>query len=66
MRKLIPIIKPGAGNFPDGPVVENLLSSAGDTGLIPDGGSKIPHAVGQLSPWAAAKTSHSQINKSIF
>ena len=30
--------------------VKNLLSNAGDIGLIPDQGTKIPHAVGQLSP----------------
>ena len=47
-----------------GPVVKNLLSNAGDTGLIPGGGTKIPHATGQLSkhtptresPCAAVKT----------
>ena len=41
------------GDFPDGPVVENLPSSAGDTGSIPGRVTKIPHATGQLSPWAA-------------
>ena len=30
-----------------GPVVKNLLSNAGDVGLIPGQGIKIPHAVGQ-------------------
>ena len=29
-------------------MVKNLLSSAGSVGLIPDWGSKIPHATGQL------------------
>ena len=38
------------GDFPGGPVVKNLPSSAGDTGLIPGQGTNIPHAVGQLSP----------------
>ena len=40
-----------------GPVVKNLPSSAGDMGLIPDWGTKIPHAVGQ---WGArtATTEH--------
>ena len=38
-------------NFPGGPVVKNLPASAGDTGLIP-WSKKIPHAAGQLSPWA--------------
>ena len=36
-------------NFPAGPVVKNLPSSAGDVGSIPGQGTKIPHAVGQLS-----------------
>ena len=32
-----------------GPVVKNL-PNAGDVGSIPGPGTKIPHAVGQLSP----------------
>ena len=59
-----------------GPVVKNLLSNAGDTGLISGGGTKIPHATGQLnqhtptreSPCAASKTQCSlslKINKQI-
>ena len=40
-------------DFPGGPVVKNLLSNAGDTGSIPGQGTKIPHAMGQLSPCAA-------------
>ena len=39
--------------FPGGPVIKNLPSNAGDVGLIPGRGTKIPHAVGQLSPRAA-------------
>ena len=39
--------------FPCGPVVENLLASAEDEGLIAGQGTKIPHAVGQLSLQAA-------------
>ena len=35
-------------DFPGGPVVENLPSNAGNVGLIPNGGTRIPHAVGQL------------------
>ena len=31
-------------------MVKNLPPNAGDVGLIPDWGTKIPHAVGQLSP----------------
>ena len=37
-----------AWDFPGGPVVKNPPSNAGDTGLIPDRGTKIPHAAGQL------------------
>ena len=40
------------GNFPGGPVVKNPPSNAGDVGSIPDRGTKIPHAAGQLSPRA--------------
>ena len=38
------------GAFPGGSVVKNLPSNARDEGLIPGGGTKIPHAMGQLSP----------------
>ena len=40
------------GDFPGGPRVKNPPLNAGNTGLIPDWGTKIPHAVGQrnLSP----------------
>ena len=31
-------------------MVKNLPSNAGDSGLIPGHGTKIPHAAGQLSP----------------
>ena len=41
-------------NFPGGPVVKNPPSNAGDAGSIPGQGTKIPHAVGQLRPNAAA------------
>ena len=36
-------------DFPGGPVVKNPPSNAGDVGSIPGRGTKIPHAVGQLS-----------------
>ena len=39
-------------DFPAGPVVKNPPYNAGDTGSIPGQGTKIPHAVGQLSPRA--------------
>ena len=38
--------------FPGGPVVKNPPSNAGDAGLIPGRGTKIPHAAGQISPRA--------------
>ena len=41
-------------DFPGGPVVKNLPASAGDTGSSPGLGTKIPHAVGQLSLRATA------------
>ena len=41
--------KPG---LPCGPVVKHLPASAEDMGSIPALGTKIPHAVGQLSPCA--------------
>ena len=47
--------KPGLRDFPGGPVVKNPPCNAGDVGLIPGWGTKIPHAVRQLSPQAATK-----------
>ena len=41
--------------FPSGPVVKNLPFNAGDTGLIPGQGTKIPHAAGQLSLHTATR-----------
>ena len=38
------------GDVPGGPVVKNLPSTAGDAGLIPGQGTRIPDAAGQLSP----------------
>ena len=32
-------------DFPSGPVVKTLPSTAGDAGLIPSQGTKIPHAL---------------------
>ena len=32
-------------DFPGGPMVKNLPCNAGDAGLIPGQGTKIPHAV---------------------
>ena len=39
-------------DFPGGPVVKNLPANAGDVDLIPDPGSMIPHAAGQLESHA--------------
>ena len=39
-------------DFPGGPGVKNPPSDAQDTGLIPVLGTKIPYAMGQLSPCA--------------
>ena len=36
--------------LPGGPVVKNPPCNAGDSGSIPGGGTKIPHAAEQLSP----------------
>ena len=41
-------------DFPSGPVDKNLSDNTGDTYSIPVQGTKIPHAVGQLSPRATA------------
>ena len=40
-------------DFPRGPVAKNLLCNSGDLSLIsdPTWSAKIPHAMGQLSPW---------------
>ena len=45
-------------DFPGGAVVKNLPYNAGDVGLIPDKGTKVPHAAGQLSPRAANYRAH--------
>ena len=45
-------------DFPGGPVVKNLPSNAGDMGPILGRGTKIPHAVGQLSPCTALESRH--------
>ena len=52
------ISKVQPGDFPGGPVVRNLPSNAGDTGSIPGWGTKIPHAVGQLSLCTLEPTHH--------
>ena len=42
-------------DFPGGPVVKNLPYNAGHVGSIPGQGTKIPHAVRQLSPRATTR-----------
>ena len=42
-------------DFPGGPVVKNPPFNARDTSLIPSHGTKTLHAVGQLTPHAAAR-----------
>ena len=48
-------IKRHCWDFPGSPVVKNLPSNAADAGSIPGQGTKIPHAMGQLSPCAAIR-----------
>ena len=43
------LIKTWLRDFPGDPVVKNPPSNAGDVGSIPGWGTKIPHAMGQLS-----------------
>ena len=43
------MFKTNSRDFSCGPVVKNLPSNAGDVGLIPGRGIKIPHAARQLS-----------------
>ena len=43
-------------DFPCGPVVKSPTCNAGDAGLIPGPGTKIPHATEQLSPSVPSKT----------
>ena len=45
-------------DFPGGPVVKNPPSNAGDAGLIPGWGTKIPHVSGRLSLLALESTCH--------
>ena len=44
-------------DFLGGPAIKNLPSNTGDMCSIPVQGTKIPHAVGQLSLWAATSES---------
>ena len=51
---MFPTLKVRPGEFSNGPVVKNPPCSAGDMGLIPGQGTKIPHAMERLSPCTAA------------
>ena len=46
------LLKMHVQGFAGGAMVKNLPSNAGEVGLIPGWETKIPHAVGQLSPHA--------------
>ena len=52
-----------ARDFLVGLVVKNSPYNAWDGGSIPGQGTKISHAMGQLSQCATTKTRYSQINK---
>ena len=39
-------------DYPSGPMIKNPPCNAGDVGSIPGLGTKMPHAMGQLSPCA--------------
>ena len=44
-------------DFLGGPIVEKTPSNAGDAGLIPGGGAKIPHVAGHPSLWSQLRRS---------
>ena len=48
-------------DFSGGSVFKNPPSEAGDVGLIPGWGDKIPHTTGQLSPPAVTRESFSSV-----
>ena len=53
------VFQDGAGcDFPGGPVVKHMPSSAGDVTSIPCQGTKISRAAEQLSPGAALLSPH--------
>ena len=51
------------GDFPGGPVVKNPPSNAGDMGSVPGRGTNIPHAAGQLSPFATLPSLHASMRE---
>ena len=56
--EFIVTLKMNLGDFSCGPVVENLPANVRDTGSIPSG--RIPHALGQLSPFATTTEAWTQ------
>ena len=52
--------------FPGGPVVGDPLAKAGDTGLIPGLGTKIPHAAEQLTHVPLLLSLHSSACECIY
>ena len=44
-------------------MVKNLPSNAVYVGSVPGWGTKVPHAVEQVSPRVATETQHGEINK---
>ena len=53
----------GRQTLPWWSVLKNPPSNAGDAGLIPGQGTKIPYAMGQLSPRAATREKPTHHNK---
>ena len=54
----IPSLRFGRGASLGGPLVETPPCNAGEEGLIPSQGTKIPHALGQLSPCTPTEPTH--------
>ena len=63
MMEIIWAVKSDGGDFPGGLVVKNPSFNAGDMGLIPGQGTRIPFAMEQLKDSSECKTWCSQINK---
>ena len=59
------LIKCDGRDLPGGSVVKNPPSKAGDSGLIPGPGTKIPDGSGQLSPISSVQFSHSVESNSL-
>ena len=61
--KVQSLINISSWGFPGGPAVKNLPSNAVYVGSVPGWGTKVPHAVEQVSPRVATETQHGEINK---